>query len=128
MSTFIRPVSTDQITRKREDHNTAALYVLPHLSNADLIECSEIWTAPTDGVGNQKAGDRWGKVAKINGVAPTDAAGALRSLWVALEHNHEVISMEEDPQTPPGPESPFVAAHLERADGTMVHFDLIEKP
>lgn len=111
MTFFMRPI--DENTRLRSDHNTAG-DVLNTFGPGQLIQCDSIWTADVDGVGNQKAGDRWGYVLRVNG-SPTLG-------WMAIEHNGQPIcTMVDAPPATAWP--PYVI--LETPTGERQRYDRI---
>lgn len=90
----IRPLEPN--TRLRADHNTAGTIIYPDLIPSDILEGTEIFTAPVDFTYNgsviQFVGDKWLHVEKMNG---SPLAG-----WVAIT-NKAIQICEEIVDTPP---------------------------
>lgn len=91
----------------RDGHSTGNVKMATLGANTTGLG-DEIWTCTVDGeLVGAKVGDMWLRLEK-----PTKG-------WVAIRHGgHDYCKLTET-----GPESPFVAAILVRADGTTVEFE-----
>lgn len=88
-------------TRMRSGHDVFAKVIIPDLAATDLLEGTDVWEAPADGVEVRK-GDKWLYVTKRNGKT-LSAQG-----WTAYIHkgvpiceNFKTVGVVVPPVDPP---------------------------
>jgi hypothetical protein len=116
-------------TRVRVDHNTASNYLNTY-NRGTRFEGDELFVAPSDlsnasGV-YQKKGDKWLKIAKVNGQAPVSSSGAPISqpVWVAVLHmgSQQICTLVDNGATEPPvdpPPSGVETLHVVATQGTQ---------
>ena len=88
-------------TRLRSGHDVFAKVIIPDLAATDMLEGTDLWIAPADGVEVRK-GDKWLYVTKRNGHAlSTQGWTAVTHKGVPICENLKEVGVVVPPVEPP---------------------------